>query len=120
HVHHLGDRIGLAGVDRGGRAELLGHLELGLDHVDGDDVLRAGNPGPLDHVETDTTASDDGDGVACADARGVEGGADTGQHTAADQGGLFEVEVGGDLDGCDLGEDGDFAEGAAAGHLHQR
>ena len=65
-LHHLRDGVALAGVDRGGGAELLGHLELGLVHVDGDDLAGAGDAGALDHVEADAAAADDGDGVALA------------------------------------------------------
>ena len=35
----LGDGIALVGLDEVGGAELLGHLELRLEHVDGDDLL---------------------------------------------------------------------------------
>ena len=117
---HVGDRVALVGLHEVGGAELLGHLELRLEHVDGDDLLGAGDLGALDHVEADAAAADHGDRVALADAGGVERGADAGEHAAADEGGVAEVDVVVDLHERDLGDDGVVAERAAHGHLPQR
>ena len=81
----VGDRVALVGLHEVGGAELLGHLELRLEHVDGDDLLGAGDLGALDHVEADAAAADDRDRVALADVGGVEGGTDAGEHAAADE-----------------------------------
>ena len=80
-----GDRVAVAGVHEVGRAELLGPGELAVDHVDGDDPLGARVLRALDHVEADATAADDRDGVALADARGVDRGTEAGEHAAADE-----------------------------------
>src|SRR5205823_13841867 len=58
---HLGDRI-FRRVHQVGGAELLGQLQLGVDHVDCDDAGGPGDERPLDAVEADATGADDGDG----------------------------------------------------------
>ena len=112
--------VALVGLHEVGGAELLGHLELRLEHVDGDDLLGPGDLGALDHVEADAAAADDGDGVALADVGGVERRAHAGEHAAADEGGVAQVDVVVDLHQRDLGDDGVVAEGAAHGHLAER
>src|SRR5690606_38712896 len=56
--------IDLVGLDRVGRPELAGHLQLRLEHVDGDDLGGTGDAGALDDVEADAAAADDDDVVA--------------------------------------------------------
>ena len=55
-------------VDDDVGAELLGGLEPGIGHVDGDDVARAEEAGAHDRGEADRTGTDDGDDVARLDA----------------------------------------------------
>ena len=58
--------VALRGVDDVGGAELARVGELVLQHVDGDDAARAGEPRALDDVEADAAAADDEDGGAAA------------------------------------------------------
>src|SRR5581483_6705306 len=120
HVHHGRHGIRLRGVDRRCGAELLRHLQLGLVHVDGDDLARALDAGALDHVEADAAAPDDGDGVALLDVGRVHGRTRAGEHAAPDEGGDLHVDVVGDLHRTDGGDDAHLGERARRGHLEQR
>lgn len=85
-----GDGIGRRGVDEVGGAELLRGLELAVDDVDSDDVLRTGQSCPADRIEADASGADDGNRVAGADVRSVDGGSGTRDDRAAEQCGLRE------------------------------
>ena len=66
---HLRDRVAVLRVHEVGGAELLGELELRVELIDRDDALGALPLRALDHVEADTAATDDRDGVARARRR---------------------------------------------------
>ena len=117
---HLRHGVAVARVHEIGRAELLRHVELRVEAVDRDDALGALPLRALDRVQADTTATDDGDGVALRDVGGVRGRAEAGEHAAADERRARERDVGVDLHRADLGADELLAERAERRHLMQR
>ncbi len=73
-----------------GGAELLGHGQLVIADVDGDDRGRPGQQGPGDRVESDTAGADDRHRVPDAHLRGVDGSAGSGGDAAAQHRRLWE------------------------------
>lgn len=86
-------------------------------HVDRDDGGGSGDPGALHGVESDAATADDGDGVSDAHVAGVDGGAESGEDTAAEQGGGRDRDVVGDLDRGSGGHDGPLREAAQSAEL---
>ena len=109
----------LTDLDGLGGAELPGHLELGVERVDGHDLTGPGDAGTLDDVEPDAAAADHGDRVAFANRGGVRCRTHAGEHTATDQGRDLERHGLVDLHHADLGDDRFVAERAEHGHLVQ-
>ena len=83
----------------------LGHLQLVVAQVDGDDRLGAGERGALDAVEADAAAAEHRDRPAGLDTGGVEHRADPGHHAAADQRRLLQRDLLVDRDDHVLGHD---------------
>src|SRR5581483_6902293 len=114
-----GELLGLAGAGHGvGGAHLLGHLPLGGERDNGDDVGGAGAAGALYGVDADAADTVDGHGVARADLGGVDGRAPPGGNAAPDEDGGLERQIVVDLharrlgDRPPLGERADHAHGA--------
>lgn len=63
---------------------------FGGDGVDGDDFYGSDHSGALDDVESDTAASENGDGRTGAHLRSVGYGSETGDNATTDEGGVFE------------------------------
>ena len=76
-----------------GGTQRSGQVELGCNHVDGDDLVGSGDTRTLDRREADTTAADHGDGLARCDLGGAEHGSHTGGDAAADQRRTIEGHV---------------------------
>ena len=68
-------------------------LELGVEHVHGDDARGARQAAALDHREAHPPAAEDRDAGAGRDLGGVDGRAHAGHHAAADERGLVEGQV---------------------------
>ena len=77
------DRIGLRPIHGIRRAKLARLFELVVVDVHGDDSARARDPRALDGRQADAAAAEDGDRLAGAHLRRVDGGADAGHHAAA-------------------------------------
>ena len=101
-------------------AELRGHRQLRVEFIDCDDRPCVSDLGPLDDVQSDPAAAEDGHRVAFANARRVRSSPDAGKHRAADQRGDLHRHVGRYPDRADLGDDGLLGERAQHGHLAQR
>ncbi len=97
-----------------------GRFELGVGDVDRDDRRGAGDARALHAVEADAAAADDDHACAGVDFRGVDDGAEAGEHAAGDQRRGLEGQVAGDF--CDLAlvDDGMFGERAGAHAVHER
>ena len=109
--------VRVARVDGVGRAEVLRDAQLVLDHVDGNDLPRSGEPRALDDVEPDTTGADHGHRRARLDLRGVDRGAVTGHDRATDEGCDVEADVVRDLDEAGRCGEHVLGEPADVGHL---
>ena len=81
------------GLDRVGRAELLGELELLGHDVDGDDRPGLLQDGAEQRREADAAEAEDGDALPGLDPGRVDRGADAGQDRAAEQGGELERQL---------------------------
>ena len=67
------------------RAEVTCEFELGVEDVDTDDGICAGNRGPLNGVETDPAASEDCNTLSWSDSGCVDHGAESCRHGAPDE-----------------------------------
>src|SRR6056297_3411669 len=107
-VDEMGHQIALhlGGIHEIGHAEPLRHRHLVGVEVDADDLVGAGEPQPLDHVEADAAEAEDDRPAADLDLRGVDDGADAGRRPAADLADLVEGRVLADLRKGYLGQDG--------------
>src|SRR4029079_256188 len=65
-------------------AKFLGHRPLGRVGIDADDLVGANHACALDDVEADPAKAEHGDICPRPHFRGVDDGADTGRHAAAD------------------------------------
>ena len=83
-LHEL-DRVAGAGVEGVRGTELLGPLELAVVEVDGHDGVRTGQARTGDGGVAHATATEHRHGIAAAHVAGVDGGTDTGHHTATEQ-----------------------------------
>ena len=92
------DRVGPAGVDHVGGAEMLGHVELRALDVDRDDAPGAGDGGAVDGRQADAAAADHRHRAADLDLGGVDHRAEAGGDAAADQRGPVERHVVADFD----------------------
>ena len=116
----LGDQLlGLLDRRRGvGGSEHLRHLALELDRVDGDDALGTGQRRTLHGVRADPADADHDDRLAGAHLGRVHGRAPTRHHSAAEEAGRLERDLGMDLDAarlvdhCALGERAEQAHDA--------
>ena len=84
-VAHLLHVVGVLGVHRVGGAELAGQAELVVGEIDRDDAAGAGQHRTHQAAQADAAQADDGDRAAGLDLRGVDHGADAGDHGAAEQ-----------------------------------
>src|SRR5699024_4563990 len=101
------------GVDDIGGSEVLGPIELLLVDVQGDDRSGPGQGRTGDRGAADSAAADDGHGLAAGDLTGVDGRADAGHDTAAEQ--PDDSGIGfADLRALSLGDEGLLGEGADA------
>ena len=81
------------------RAELLRHVELPVDQVDGDDLGCAGDARALDHADADAPTPEDDDRRAGPHPGRVDRRSHAGRDAAPDQRRDVERDVVGDLDG---------------------
>ena len=75
----------------------LGHLQLGVEHVDADDLPGAADPGALDDRQPDAAASEHRDGLPGLEPRRAQRGSDAGEDAAAHERGPVERQRGIDL-----------------------
>src|SRR3954451_5128716 len=114
----LAERVGLLGAGNRVRGpQVLGHLTLVGEWVDGDHVRRAGVVGALDGVGADAADAVDDHRLARDDVGGVDGAAPARGHAAADQHDGLERQVLVDGDAACLGDHAVLAE--AAQHAHR-
>jgi hypothetical protein len=106
----LHDVVDLGRIQRVGRPELPGELELRRIGVDGDDALGTRYGGALDDGEADATHAEDRDARTRLDLRGIEHRADAGRDRAAEQAHLVQRCVRADPGQGDLGQDGVLGE----------
>ena len=99
-VLDCGNRIIVAGVHHMGCPHGLCELELGLDHVHGDDLVGASDASALDGGQTDAARTDDSNGFTRSDLCCTEHRTKTGCHTTADKCPLVERHVLVDLHEC--------------------
>ena len=95
-------------------AEALAPFLLGVVEVDADDHVGAGEPQPLDDVETDAAQPEHHAFGAGLHLGGVEDGADAGGDAAADVADLVEGSVFANLRDRDLGQHREIREGRGA------
>ena len=84
-LDHLGHSVAVAGVDHIGSAELARQLELGIDHVHGDDTRRTCDGGAVDAGQTNAAAADDRNRGSRLHSGGMDDRTHAGGDTAADQ-----------------------------------
>src|SRR5207237_6931274 len=75
----LFDGVPVRAVDRVGRAELAGVLELVVEQIDSDDATGTDQRRALDHVQSDPAAADHGDAAARLHPGSVDHGPDSGR-----------------------------------------
>ena len=106
--------LDLLGVHEVGHAEARRHLLLVGIEIDADDLVRAGEPQPLDHVEPDAAETEDDRPAADLGPGGVDHRADAGGHAAADVADLVEGGVLVNLCQRNLRQDRVIGEGGTA------
>ena len=84
-VFDCSDGVGVTCVYDVGGSHGLRKFELALDHVDGDDLVRAGDACALDCGESDSAATDHGRRLTRHDLGRAEDRAQTGRDTATDE-----------------------------------
>src|SRR5690606_17094291 len=81
------------GVNRGGGTESTRQLQLVVGEIEGHHLACPEGAHDLHEVQTDPSPSDDRDGVARGHACDVAHRTDTGEHAAAEDAGLLEVDA---------------------------
>ncbi|MNE36399.1 hypothetical protein D3C80_1302080 [compost metagenome] len=86
-------RVAVLRVDHVGGAELLGQLQLGVEHVDGNDARSTGQCRTVDRGKADTAATEYCDRLAGANLGRIEYSASTGGDSATEQCGAVQRHV---------------------------
>ncbi len=110
-----GHGVGAGGVHKMRCAEGACMGLFGWHRVDGNDFHGAHHPCALDDVEADPSAPEDGHRCARADLGCVCDCPESGDHSAADEGGMFERDVAFDADDGGFRHAAEGAEGGNAG-----
>src|SRR3989449_1078232 len=113
-------RVVLRAVDDVSRAHSLGHLELGLEHVDADDLSSAADARALDDRQPDAAAAEHGHRLPGLQPRGAQRRSDPCEDATADERGPVERQVGVDLHHRVLVEQHALGVAADADELSER
>ncbi|MCY1437239.1 hypothetical protein D9M71_533930 [compost metagenome] len=91
-------RVAVFRVDHVGGAELLGQLQLGVEHIDGDDARRTGQCRAIDRGKADAATTEHRDRFAGAHLGGIEDCASAGGDCTTQQRGTVQGHVAADSD----------------------
>jgi hypothetical protein len=111
-LQHRGRGVAARGVHGMRRTKLARQPELPVEHIDGDDLRGPYELRRLDDVEPHASGAEYGHCRPRLDLGGVEDRPDAGRHTAADQTGLVERDVGANFHAGTLGHDRLLGKGA--------
>lgn len=114
-LEDLFDAVGIAGVEGVGSAELTGQRQFIVVDVDGDDAAGPRDDGTEHARQADAAEADDSDHVTGLGLGRVDRGTDAGDDGTAEQGGILERHVLGDLLHRVARHDGVLGEAGEAG-----